>query len=142
MIDCSLKEDGRGLIHSIGRNQPAPMNAWIEKRIFPGGQPPSLGEMAAIFEPYGFSILDVENLRLHYARTLEHWLARYEAVAGRVEQMFDQAFVRAWRLYLAGSAAAFRTGDMQLFQVLFTRAANNRIPWTRAHIYAEPHRAG
>jgi cyclopropane-fatty-acyl-phospholipid synthase len=135
VIDRCLKPHGRGLIHSIGRNHPAPMNAWIEKRIFPGGNPPSLGEMADVFEPHGFSVLDVENLRLHYARTTEQWLARFEAVAGRVAQMFDETFVRAWRLYLAGSVAAFRSGDLQLFQVLFARAGSNHVPWTRAHLY-------
>jgi cyclopropane-fatty-acyl-phospholipid synthase len=92
--------------------------------------------MMQIFEPYGFSVLDVENLRLHYARTLEHWLSRYEANAERVARMFDAAFVRTWRLYLAGSVAAFRSGDMQLFQVCFNRTGQNRIPWTRHHLYA------
>ncbi len=135
VIERSLKPHGRGLIHSIGRNHPAPMNAWIEKRIFPGGHPPSLGEMAHIFEPHGFSVLDVENLRLHYARTLEHWSERFEAAAGRVEKMFDADFVRMWRLYLAGSLAAFRSGDLQLFQVLFAREHSNDIPLTRAHLY-------
>src|SRR5438067_8897583 len=56
---------GRGLIHSIGRNRPATLQPWIEKRIFPGAYPPSLGEMTRIFEPWNLSILDVENLRLH-----------------------------------------------------------------------------
>ena len=60
------------------------MNAWIERRIFPGSYPPTLREMMAVLEPYGFSVLDVENLRLHYARTLEHWLARFEAQIQRV----------------------------------------------------------
>ncbi len=46
--------------------------------------------------------------------------------------MFDDAFVRAWRLYLAGSQAAFTTGSMQLFQVVFARGGNNAMPWTRA----------
>jgi cyclopropane-fatty-acyl-phospholipid synthase len=45
--------------------------------------------------------------------------------------MFDEAFVRAWRLYLAGSLAAFRSGSLQLFQVLFARHGSNEIPWTR-----------
>ena len=54
------------------------MNAWIEKRIFPGAYPPTLREMMDITEPYDFSVLDVENLRLHYARTLEQWLERYD----------------------------------------------------------------
>ena len=136
LIDRCLKHTGRGLIHSIGRDRPSPMTPWIERNIFPGACPPSLSQMMQIFEPFGFSVLDVENLRLHYAKTLEHWLGRYEANAERVAQMFDPAFVRAWRLYLAGSLAAFRSGDMQLFQVSFTRSGQNRIPWTRQYLYS------
>jgi len=135
VIQRSLKDSGRGLIHSIGRDYPSAMNPWIERRIFPGACPPSLSQMMKIFEPCGFSVLDVENLRLHYAKTLEHWLQRYEASTERVEEMFDAAFVRTWRLYLAGSLAAFRSGDMQLFQVSFARSGYNQIPWTRQHHY-------
>ena len=136
VIDRSLKPQGRGLVHSIGRIRPAPMNAWIERRIFPGAYPPSLAEMMPIFEPFGLAILDVENLRLHYARTLEHWLERFERSADAVCNMFDENFVRTWRLYLAGSIAAFVTGELQLFQVLFNRAQSNEVPWTRTHLYA------
>ena len=136
VIDRSLKDNGRGLIHSIGRDRPSPMTPWIERNIFPGARPPSLSEMMQIFEPYGFSVLDVENLRLHYAKTLEHWLERYESNIERVTRMFDSAFARAWRLYLAGSQAAFRSGDMQLFQVCFNRTGENRIPWTRQFLYS------
>jgi cyclopropane-fatty-acyl-phospholipid synthase len=135
VIHRCLTPDGRGLIHSIGRNKPEPMNAWIEKRIFPGAYPPSLREMMEIFEPHTFSVLDVENLRLHYAKTLEHWLARFERHADTVQTMFDENFVRAWRLYLAGSLAGFTTGWLQLFQVVFARGDNNTLPWSRAHLY-------
>ncbi len=135
VIDRSLKDTGRGLIHSIGRDRPSPMTPWIERNIFPGACPPSLSQMMQIFEPFGFSVLDVENLRLHYAKTLEHWLDRYEANVEHVEKMFDAAFARTWRLYLAGSLAAFRSGDMQLFQVSFNRCGQNRIPWTRQYLY-------
>jgi cyclopropane-fatty-acyl-phospholipid synthase len=126
---------GRGLIHSIGRNYPAPLQPWIEKRIFPGAYPPALSEMSRIFEPSNLSILDVENLRLHYAQTLRHWLALYEAASERVRAMFDERFVRMWRLYLAGSIAAFTTGTLQLFQVVFAPGDSNDVPWTRAHQY-------
>jgi len=136
VIDRCLAPHGRGFIHSIGRNRPGKMNAWIEKRIFPGAYPPSLAEMMGIFEPRGFSVLDVENLRLHYARTLRHWLERFERNAGTVEDMFDPYFVRAWRLYLAGSIAAFTTGALQLFQVVFARSTDNDLAWSRAHLYA------
>lgn len=136
VIDNCLRDDGRGLIHSIGRNKRRQMNRWIEKRIFPGAYPPTLTEMMDIFEPYSFSVLDVENLRLHYAKTLEHWLQRYEGSLDTVRQMFDENFVRAWRLYLSGSIAAFRVGDLQLFQVLFQRPLDNNVPWTRRHLYS------
>jgi len=111
------------------------MNAWIERRIFPGAYPPTLGEMMEIFEPTGFSVLDVENIRMHCARTLEQWLERYERHVGEIERTYDRAFTRAWRLYLAGSIAAFTTGSLQLFQVVFARERNNDIPRTREHIY-------
>lgn len=136
IIDRCLAPAGRGLIHSIGRDQPCHMNAWIERRVFPGSYPPTLREMMEIFEHRDFSVLDVENLRLHYAKTLEHWLARFEAHRDEVREHFDEDFVRAWRLYLAGSLAGFTTGWLQLFQVVFTRSGNNNIPWTREHLYA------
>jgi cyclopropane-fatty-acyl-phospholipid synthase len=49
--------------------------------------------------------------------------------------MYDRMFLRAWRLYLTGSIAAFRTGELQLFQALFTRHDNNAIRYSRAHLY-------
>jgi cyclopropane-fatty-acyl-phospholipid synthase len=135
VIDRCLAPHGRGLLHSIGRDQPCPMNAWIERRIFPGSYPPTLREVMAVLEPWNFSVLDVENLRLHYARTLEHWLARFEAHGDEIRARYDEAFTQAWRLYLAGSLAAFATGWLQLFQVVFTRSGENAIPWSRAQLY-------
>jgi cyclopropane-fatty-acyl-phospholipid synthase len=135
IIDRCLGPDGRGLIHSIGQNRPSKLNPWIERRIFPGAYPPTLREIMAILEPQEFSVLDVENIRLHYALTLEHWLRRFEAAGDRVRDMYGEVFVRTWRLYLAGSLAAFNVGKLQLFQVLFARGATNEVPWTRAHLY-------
>ncbi len=135
LIDRVLTRDGRGLIHSIGRDRTEPINAWIDKRIFPGAYPPTLREMMDIFEPNGLSVLDAENIRLHYAETLRAWLARFEDNVDTVRAMFDETFVRAWRLYLVGSMAAFLAGKLQLFQVLYARSGANDIPWTRAHVY-------
>jgi cyclopropane-fatty-acyl-phospholipid synthase len=89
-------------------------------------------------EEGGFSVLDVENLRLHYASTLEHWLERFEQHADEVSAMYDEHFTRAWRMYLAGSIAAFRVSALQLFQVVFTRGDNNAIPRNRKHLYETP----
>jgi cyclopropane-fatty-acyl-phospholipid synthase len=137
LIDRSLKPSGRGLIHTIGRNVPAPLDAWTDKHIFPGAEPPSLSQMAEIFEAGRLSVLDVENLRLHYAKTLEEWRQRFEAAAKNIERQFDARFVRMWRLYLCASLAAFLSGDLQLFQVTFSRAENNDVPWTRADLYRQ-----
>jgi len=133
VIDRTLApESGRGLLHFIGRDFVHPLNAWIRKRIFPGGYPPTLAQVTRrILEPNGFSVLDVENLRLHYARTLQHWRARFDGSAASTAAAFDESFVRTWRLYLAGSQAAFTTGWMQLFQVSFARNQNNDVAWTR-----------
>lgn len=132
-----LKPKGRGLIHTIGRNTPGPMNAWIERRIFPGAYPPTIREMMDIFEPGQLSVTDIENLRLHYSKTLELWLRRFEQNKDQIEAMLDSKFVKAWRLYLAGSIAAFDVGNLQLFQVVFCHAGNNDLPWSRAHLYTE-----
>jgi cyclopropane-fatty-acyl-phospholipid synthase len=157
-IDRCLKDDGRGLIHTIGQNMPRHMNEWIESYIFPGAYPPTLRQMMEIFEPQGLSIVDVENLRPHYAQTLKHWREpqglsivdvenlrphyaqtlkhwreRYEANADKVRELFDENFERAWRLYLSGSISAFTTGQLQLFQVLFQRP-HGTLPVTRGRM--------
>jgi len=137
LIDrCLARERGRGLLHFIGRDRPGELNPWIRKRIFPGAYPPTLREvLASILEPWRFSVLDVENMRLHYARTLGHWRERFEVAASRVAAMFDDNFVRTWRLYLAGSQASFTTGYMQLFQLTFARTGDNDVACTRAELY-------
>jgi cyclopropane-fatty-acyl-phospholipid synthase len=143
VIGRSLTSAGRGLLHFIGRNRQAPLNAWIRKRIFPGAYPPTLREVFdRVLEPQDLSVLDVENLRLHYAKTLQHWRERFEASADQIARTFDDPFVRAWRLYLAGSQAAFTTGWLQLFQVTFARGASNNIPWIRLQDGGPDHEYG
>ena len=137
IIHRSIGDTGRGLLHFIGRNYPAVFSRWIRKHIFPGGFVPSLRQSLGVLEPKNYSVLDVENLRMHYAKTLEHWLERFEKSRQQVTAMYDSRFVRAWRLYLAGSIAAFRTGDLQLFQILFTGSQREPIFWTRDPLYLD-----
>jgi len=131
VIHRCLEPGGRGLIHSIGRHRPMPPNRWMQRRIFPDGYVPSPSEMAEVLEPNELAILDVENLREHYARTLDHWLENFEGVSDEAERMFDQRFVRMWRLYLASSAASFRTGWHQLYQIVF---APNDADWVAPRV--------
>ena len=141
VIDRVLAPHGLGLIHSMGLSQPGRMNRWLEQRIFPNASTPSLRQMMDIFEPRRFAVLDVENLRLHYALTLRHWLSRYDEAWRRIRDLVGDRRARAWRLYLAGTAAAFEEGVVHLFQIVFTRERNSRIPWTRAHLHPGDHDA-
>ena len=135
IVKSCLKPDGRGLIHAIGRTAKGPMNAWIERRIFPGARPPALSQMMQIFEPNNLAVYDVENLRLHYSRTLEMWVQRYEEHIEEITEMMDEEFVKTWSLYLYGSIAAFNSGELQLFQVVFHNAESHNVPWSRHYIY-------
>jgi len=137
VVHRCLHSSGRGLIHSIGRNFPHQLNSWIERRIFPGAQPPALSEAMEIFEGRNLSVLDVENIRLHYAVTCRDWLRRFEDRLSDVRDMFDERFVRMWRLYLATSMVAFECGTLQLFQLLFAPGRSNATPWTREYQYSD-----
>ena len=135
VIHRAIGDQGRGLLHFIGKNRPQALSAWIRKRIFPGGYAPVLREAMNVLEPYNYGVLDVENLRFHYAKTCEHWLNRFERCYDRVAARNGEFFARMWRLYLAGSTAAFRAGSLQLFQVVFAGRACSALPWTREHLY-------
>jgi len=135
VIHRAIGDTGRGFLHYIGRNSSAPLSVWIRKRVFPGGYPPTIRESMEVLEPQSFSVLDIENLRMHYAKTLEHWLARFETAFDVVVRENGMEFARMWRLYLAGSIAAFRSGKLQLFQVLFAGRDSRFTPWTREDLY-------
>lgn len=126
------RDGGRGLLHFIGRDAPRPLNLWIRRRIFPGAYPPTLAEVTTgVLEPADMSVVDVENLRLHYARTLSCWGERFAAARNQIRARYGDEFPRAWELYLAGSRAAFTAGWMQLFQVVFAPRESPPPSWTR-----------
>ena len=85
----------------------------------------------------GLSILDIENLRYHYGHTLDHWAERYEKNVETVRYMFDESFVRMWRLYLHACSAGFKYGNSRLYQILFTNGLTNGLPLTRRHLYLD-----
>jgi cyclopropane-fatty-acyl-phospholipid synthase len=136
-IARTLRGGGRGLLHFIGRDTPRPLNPWIRRRIFPGAYTPTLAEvMNGVLAPAGMTVLDVENLRLHYARTLCDWADRFSAIGDEVRERYGEEFRRAWELYLAGSQASFATGSMQLFQIVFATAGSEPPYWTRSEMHA------
>lgn len=135
VIHRSIGDKGRALLHFIGRSYEAPLSVWIRKRIFPGAYPPTLRLVMDVLEPHAYSVLDIENLRLHYARTLEHWLDSFNRSYEQIAQQYGTRFARMWRLYLAGSIAGFTIGTLQLFQVVIAGRACQAVPWTRAYLY-------
>src|SRR5699024_12759563 len=64
-------------------------------------------------------IIDVESLRRHYVKTLLHWYDNFNEAEEAVREMFDERFVRMWRLYLVASAANFNIGGIVLHQIVF-----------------------
>jgi cyclopropane-fatty-acyl-phospholipid synthase len=132
MRRCLDPTTGRGLLHFIGRDHPRPLNAWIRRRIFPGAYPPTISEVTrGVLEPAEMSMLDVENLRLHYARTLMHWRKNFRTAERAIARRWGVEFARAWDLYLAGSQAAFATGWLQLFQIVFAPTGGRVASWLR-----------
>jgi len=130
-----LKTGGLGLLHTIGKDTPSSGDPWTFNYIFPGAYLPTLHEITCGMGKAGFSVIDVENLRLHYAKTLEKWGENYERNVARVRELFDDAFVRQWRLFLYSAATGFKHGESRLFQILFSNGLNNALPITRAHVY-------
>ena len=126
-----LNPGGLFLLHFISSVTEHAGDPWIKKYIFPGGVIPSLREMISAMGDEGFHVLDVENLRLHYNKTLLCWEKNYRDHIDEVRAMFDERFVRMWDLYLSACAATFHNGIIDLHQILASKGVNNEIPMVR-----------
>ena len=135
IIKRTLKQGGKGIVHFIGKVTQKRSDAWVEKHIFPGGYTPTLSEVLSPFEERGLVVRDVENLRLHYARTLDHWAERFEGSIDKVREAFDERFIRMWRLYLNSSSVSFKHGGHALYQIIFTNGLDNTEEITREPLY-------
>ena len=144
-----LKPGGLGMLHFIGHVGVRPTEFFIRKHVFPGGWIPSLAETIAAMEKAGLEVIDIENLRRHYALTLDAWAERFERNWEKIHAIdpvkFDERFRRVWRAYLYGCAEMFRSpkGRTHLFQIVFSKGNCTRedYPMSRAHLYeqhAEP----
>ncbi len=135
-IDSLLGNGGLALVHTIGVPYRRPPHPWLYKYIFPGYHMPTVREVSAVAESRRLKLLDFEDLRLHYQRTCDHWLERFEAKLSEVRALgYDERFIRMWRFYLASASDAFAGGGHQLFQFLFMKGLRNDLPLTRARWY-------
>ena len=130
-MDKVLKPRGVFLLHYISSQKEHAGDPWIKKYIFPGGVIPSLREIISLMADHDFHVLDVENLRNHYNRTLLCWEKNFKEHEDEVREMFDQEFVRMWDLYLCSCAATFHNGIIDLHQILVSKGVNNELPMVR-----------
>lgn len=138
-----LKPGGLGLLHFIGHVGVFDTEYYIREHVFPGGWIPSLAETIAAMERSGLEIVDVENLRRHYALTLDAWAGRFDRNWERIRALdprrFDERFRRVWRTYLYACAEMFRSTKLRthLFQIVFSKPNITRenYPMSRAFLY-------
>lgn len=139
-----LRPGGLGVLHFIGHVGRYETELFIRKHVFPGGWIPSLADVIVEMERSGLEVLDIENLRRHYAPTLDEWARRFElnwdAIRALEPGRFDERFRRIWLSYLVGCAEMFRSpaGYTHLFQIVFSKGnvTAQSYPMTRAHVYA------
>jgi len=122
--------DGRPVGHGAGE--------FIGRYVFPHGELPHLVKIGACISESGLEIVDVESLRLHYARTLDFWSRRLEANLDEARRLVPERALRIWRVYLAGCAYGFRHNWINLHQILATKPhedGSHELPWSRADLY-------
>jgi cyclopropane-fatty-acyl-phospholipid synthase len=124
----------------------AGMGDFMERYIFPGGELLHVSHVMKVMAEAQLEALDVENLRPHYARTLWAWSDGLEAHLDQARKFTSETVVRAYRLYLAGSAMCFEQGWTSLYQMLAARpsgdvgdgpmpGAQSHYPFNRGYMY-------
>ena len=113
-----MPEDGLMLLHSIGHmSPPGTASPWLRKYIFPGAYSPALSEVFPAVENNSLWVTDLEFLRLHYAKTLNHWARRFEKNRDKIKAMYDERFCRMFEFYLISCEMMFRTGSQLVFHM-------------------------
>ena len=133
-VNQLLKPGGVALIHTIARmEKPQPVGAWIRKYIFPGGYLPSISQLARAWEHNYLWVTDIENLRLHYSKTLVQWHQRFSKNRDKIAKIYDQRFCRMWEMYLIASEVAFRVQNITVLQIQLSREIDT-LPITRDYM--------
>lgn len=127
----NLKPEGIFLLHTIGSNHTdLRVDAWINKYIFPNGCLPSVKHIAEYSEPH-FIMEDWHNFGIDYDTTLMSWYQRFSDAWSQLSEQYDERFYRMFSYYLNSCAGAFRSRDIQLWQVVFSRGVEGGLRVTR-----------
>lgn len=135
-----LEPGGCFLNHGITSCPTQPLRegpSFLDCYVFPDYHLASIGETVRAAERVGFDVRDVENLKEHYARTVELWHERLVRARAEVEKVSDPVRYRVFDLYLAGTAYEFRVGRLHLHQTLVfkPRPGDALAPQTRHDWY-------
>jgi cyclopropane-fatty-acyl-phospholipid synthase len=120
ILRARLRPAGRLLNHAISVPGGFTLGtrSFAHRYVFPDGELADVGEVVLAMARAGFEVRDVESLREHYATTLRHWVANLERRWAEAVAQVGTARARVWRLYLAGSAVNFDSGELSVHQVL------------------------
>ncbi|MES2591494.1 MAG: cyclopropane-fatty-acyl-phospholipid synthase family protein [Bacteroidota bacterium] len=99
---------------------------WIQKHIFPGSLLPSVGTINKVINKTSdMTMVDLKDMGLHYARTLSEWQQQFNQQLSEVKKMgFDERFIRKWNYYFHYCEAAFRTRNINVMQMVYSRPNN------------------
>ncbi|WP_430504758.1 class I SAM-dependent methyltransferase [Ralstonia pseudosolanacearum] len=142
-VHSLLADNGIAMNHGITSSDPEGGESslgggdFIDRYVFPQGELPHISLALRAAQEGGLEALDVESLRRHYARTLEHWADRFETNGETIRKIVGEKTYRIWRVYLAGCAHAFDADEVSIFQILCQKSGKPAasIPWSRRYIY-------
>jgi cyclopropane-fatty-acyl-phospholipid synthase len=106
----------------------------LTRFVFPGGEMDYIGLSTTNLERHGFEVHDIEALREHFQRTLEHWVARLHGRMDEASAAIGHVRARHWLAYLTLSAMGFERNGISCFQTLATKRRNgpSGVPLARA----------
>ncbi len=123
-----LKPDGKAVIQAITINKQRYDDYrksvdFIKRYIFPGGCLPSLNVISgALTRRTDMQIIDLRDIALDYARTLQHWHDAFMAELDAVKALgFDEKFIRMWRFYLSYCEGGFRERIIGTYQITMAK---------------------
>lgn len=118
-LNHGITTGGRGVVRDLSRDR----DSFVANYVFPDGALVPSARMLQEAEDAGFEVVDLEQLRPHYAVTLRHWVHRLEANAERARDVAGEEPYRIWRAYMAGSAVGFDANDLGVVQLLCGKGA-------------------
>lgn len=129
-----LKEDGLFLLHTIGgvvSSTTADCDPWIRKYIFPNGVIPSVAQLGSSMEKK-FNLEDLHNIGAHYDKTLVAWFNNFDDSWDQISEKYGEKFYRMWKYYLLSCAGAFRSRDLNTWQLVLSKIGTEHPTFSRA----------